>query len=187
MSHHESSSVGPITDAALEQARPEAGQSKIEEEWMRSLKNDGDFLLLWGGAFKTQWQSREQSEPVGVTWHALMFSDSGLSEQVLKTPAANIELLLSSLAHEARVRLLQALYTGPKSSSELTESTGLRGGHLYYHLKELIYAHYVEQSEGRYRLTERGVQMLITVACLARLAVQDEGERGLVVSEWRDE
>ena len=83
--------------------------------------------------------------------------------------------------------MLQALYTGPKSSSELTDSTDLRGGHLHYHLKELMYAHYVEQREGRYRLTERGIQMLITVACLAKSVVQDQGERGLVVSGWRAE
>jgi len=50
-----------------------------------------------------------------------------------------------------------------------------------------MYAHYVEQREGRYRLTERGIQMLITVACLAKSVVQDQGERGLVVSGWRAE
>jgi len=180
-------SVGPITDAALEQARPDCGLSKIEDEWMNSLNHDGDFLLLWGGAFKQQWMTGERPEPFGITWHALLFSDTGHAEQVTETPAANVELMLSSLAHEARIRLLQALYSGPKSTSELGAGTGMKGGNLHYHLKELAYAHYIEQRDGLYRLTERGAQMLITVTCLAKLVVEDQGERGLVVSGWRRE
>jgi DNA-binding transcriptional ArsR family regulator len=156
---------------------------------MASLRHDGDFLLFWGGAAKAQWPSDEEpgGNPFGITWHGLMFSDSGRSEQVTETPAANVELLLSSLAHEARVRLLQALYTGPKTTAELTARTGLRGGNLHYHLKELAYAHYVEVRGGRHRLTEFGAQMLITVTCLASIAVKDQGERGLAVSGWRGE
>jgi DNA-binding transcriptional ArsR family regulator len=179
--------VGPLTDAALEQAHPDSGQSKIEDEWMHSLKHDGDFLLLWGGAFKTQWRTGDGEEPFGITWHSLSLSRTGKAEQVVDTPAANVELMLSSLAHEGRVRLLQALFGGPKSTSELTEATGLKGGNLHYHLKELVYAHYVEQRQGLYRLTERGAQMLITVACLARVCVEDQGEQGLAVSGWRQE
>jgi DNA-binding transcriptional ArsR family regulator len=179
--------VGPLTDAALDQARPDCGQSKIENEWMQSLKHDGDFLLFWGGALKAQWVTAEKAEPFGITWHALVFSDTGRSEQVAETPAASVELMLSSLAHEARIRLLQLLYSGPKPSSELSAETGMKGGNLHYHLKELAYAHYVEQRDGLYRLTERGAQMLITVTCLARTMVEDQGERGLVVSGWRRE
>ena len=178
-------SVGPITDAALEPARAGCGQSKIEAEWMDSLKHDGDFLLLWGGAFKAQWQVGGSANPFGITWHGLSFSDTGKAEQVVETPAAHVELILSSLAHEGRIRLLQALVHGPRTSGDLTEATGLRGGNLHYHLKELIHAHYVEQAEGAYRLTERGAQMLITVACLAHMCVEDQGKRGLVVSGWR--
>ncbi len=176
--------VGPITDAALEPVSADCGQSRIEAEWMDSLKHDGDFLLLWGGAFKTQWAVGEGTEPFGITWHGLSFSDTGKSEQIMGTPPAHVELLLSSLAHEGRVRLLQALFAGPKTSSELTEATALRGGNLHYHLKELIHAHYVEQQKGSYRLTERGAQMLITVVCLARMCVEDQGKRGLAVSGW---
>jgi len=178
-------SVGPITDAALKPARKGCGQSKIEAEWMESLKHDGDFLLLWGGAFKTQWQVGESTNPFGITWHGLCFSETGKAEQVVETPAAHVELILSSLAHEARIRLLQTLFRGPKTSGGLTEATGLRGGNLHYHLKELIHAHYVEQQEGAYRLTERGAQMLVTVACLAHVCVEDQGKRGLAVSGWK--
>jgi len=178
-------SVGPITDAALAQVRPDCGQSRIEDEWMGSLEHDGDFLLFWGGAFKAQWMAGERPEPFGITWHGLTFSDTGRSEQVIETPAANVELMLSSLAHEGRIRLLQLLYTGPKATPELSTETGMKGGNLHYHLKELAYAHYIEQRDGLYRLTERGAQMLITVTCLAKLVVEDQGERGLVVSGWR--
>ena len=177
--------VGPITDAALEQAHPDSGQSRIEDEWMQSLAQDGDFLLLWGGAFRTTWRAGDREEPFGITWHSLCFSGDGKAEQVVDAPAANVEMMLSSLAHEGRVRLLQALFGGPKATSQLSEATGLRGGNLHYHLKELVHAHYAEQRDGLYRLTERGAQMLITVTCLARVCVEDQGERGLVVSGWR--
>ncbi|MBM3498773.1 MAG: winged helix-turn-helix transcriptional regulator [Armatimonadetes bacterium] len=177
--------IGPITDGALEPAGPGSGQSRIEAEWMDSLKHDGDFLLLWGGAFKAQWPMGEGREPFGITWHGVSFSDTGRAEQVLETPAAHVELILSSLAHEGRIRLLQTLFTGPRTSRQLTEATSLRGGNLHYHLKELMHAHYVEQRDGLYRLTERGAQMLITVACLAHICVEDQGKRGLVVSGWR--
>jgi len=177
--------VGPLTDAALEPAAEGSGQSRIELEWMDSLRHDGDFLMVWGGAFKTRWEGEEGAGPFGITWHGLCFSDTGKAEQVVDTPAAHVELILSSLAHEGRIRLLQTLFVGPKTSGRLTEATGLRGGNLHYHLKELIHAHYVEQRHGAYRLTERGAQLLITMTCLARVCVQDQGKRGLAVKGWR--
>jgi len=181
-------SVGPITDAALEPARPDSGASKMETEWFESLKHDGDLLLFWGGAFKTKFETGEKPEPFGMTWHSLSFSGRhGEAHNFVDTPAANIELMLSSLAHEARIRLMQVLYDGPLATSDLTEQTGLKGGTLHYHLKELIYAHYVTQRDGRYRLTHRGYQMLITVACLAKQMVRDAGEEGLVVSGFTAE
>jgi DNA-binding transcriptional ArsR family regulator len=182
-------SIGPLTEVALERARPDSGQSRIEDEWMRSLERDGDFLLFWGGAFRDRWGPEGQREPFALTWQALLFSidEERQSSRLADTPPEHVELMLSSLAHAARIRLLQALLGGPKPSSELTDRTGLRGGNLYYHLKELAHAHYVEQRQGLWRLTRRGAQMIITVTCLASVVVEEEGGGGPAVSAWRDE
>jgi len=41
----------------------------------------------------------------------------------------------------------------------------------------------VEQPEGRYRITNLGAQMLVTVTSLARLRIKDRGEEGLEIDE----
>jgi predicted transcriptional regulator len=104
------------------------------------------------------------------------------------TPAAHIERLLAPLAHEGRLGLMQVLYGGRRTSGQLTEATGLRGGNLHYHLKELLHAHYVEQQDGGYGLTGLGTQMLLTVAAIASLYVKDRGDEGLeVLGGWSND
>lgn len=58
----------------------------------------------------------------------------------------------------------------------------MKGGNLYYHLRELIYAAYVKDLDGSYDLTDLGCQILFTVASIAGIAVQDKGEEGLLVA-----
>jgi predicted transcriptional regulator len=91
--------------------------------------------------------------------------------------------MLSPLAHEARIRLMQTMYDGPKSSGELSEATALKGGNLYYHLKELLHAAYVREMNGGYDLTPLGCQMLLTVAAIADKVVEDRGAEGLLVAD----
>jgi predicted transcriptional regulator len=94
-----------------------------------------------------------------------------------------VERLLSPLAHEGRVTILQALYAGPLGSTALTETTGFEGGRLYHHLRELRYAGYVTQEQGKYRLTQLGRELLITVTLIAEQAIVDRGEEGLAAGE----
>jgi len=82
---------------------------------------------------------------------------------------------------------LQLLWPEPRTSGELSQATGLKGGNLHYPLKELIYADYVEQRGGRYQLTRLGAQLLITVGCIALQNVQDRGEEGLeMLGGWSE-
>jgi len=101
---------------------------------------------------------------------------------VAASPSA-IERMLSPLAHEARVKLMQTMHDGPRSAGQLAEATGLRGGNLYYHLKELLHASYVREVAGGYDLTPLGCQMLLTVAAIASKVVEDRGEQGLLVAD----
>jgi len=175
--------IGPLTDAAwtpAEKGRPPA----ICEEFHAKLEKPGDFILMWAGAFRLADEGGAKG-----SWGTLTVSLGGpppdaegpAVSQVSQVPASYVERMLSPLAHEARVRVLEVLYAGPRSSAELSALTDLRGGNLHYHLKELMYAHYVEQREGRYRITNLGAQMLVTVTSLAALRVQDRGEEGLEI------
>jgi DNA-binding transcriptional ArsR family regulator len=118
-----------------------------------------------------------------IGWHVAEDEASAKEpNDITRTPAANVERMLAPLAHEARIRIMQTLYLGPKSSGELSEATGLKGGNLYYHLKELMHAAYVAASDFAYDITPLGCQMLITVASIAGKVVADRGEQGLMVT-----
>ena len=169
----------PLTRAAFG-VLGEPGPTPIEREWQALAQTDQDTIFFWTGV----WNRRGTQE--GWTWANWHISDrpdhGGRPHPAVATPAAHVERILSPLAHEARIRLLQAMYDGPKTSGELSEATGLKGGNLYYHLKELLYAAYVKELDGGYDLTTLGCKVLLTVAVIASRAVKDRAEQGLEVS-----
>ena len=174
--------IGPLVDACLDQS--DEGPPAFIQEFHKCLKHDGEYILWWSGAFRRKGSSGSWSS---ICTH---FGDpsgapDGPDSTVDRLPAAHIERMLSPLAHEARIGIMQQLYAEGRASSELTELTGMKGGNLHYHLKELIYAGYVQQREGKYSLTQLGAQILITVASIASQNVRDQGEEGLqVIGGW---
>lgn len=89
-------------------------------------------------------------------------------ESIMKCSPKRIANLLSPFSSEQRILILKTLIEGDRSSSELSQATGLEGGQLYHHLKELALAEYVEQKERRiYTLTEKGQMALLTVLSMA--------------------
>lgn len=166
----------PITKAALE---GEPGEPPaIQKEWARVATEDQNVLFLWTGS----WHRRNSYW--GWVWfsHRVGEESRGEPHPVTRVPAANVERMLSPLAHEARVRIMQAMYDEPKSAAALTEATGLRGGNFYYHLRELLHAAYVKEANGGYDLTPLGCQMLLTITAIADKVITDAGERGLLVA-----
>ena len=83
---------------------------------------------------------------------------------------------------------MQALFQAPLSSAALTKATGLKGGNLHHHLKELIYSSYVRaeerEQERRYILTNLGIHLLMTFAMLAGKIIQDRGDDLVTVDIW---
>ena len=57
----------------------------------------------------------------------------------------------------------------------------MKGGNLYYHLKELVHAGYVSEEDSAYGLTDLGRQLLLTFTSIASQAVKDRGEQGLAI------
>jgi len=172
----------PITRAAFGPTR-QRGPRPMEREWGEFAKSDQDVIVYLAG----MWNRHDRRLGWGLCSVYLGGDnyEGGHEHPALHTAAASVERILSPLAHEARVRIMQAMYDAPKSSGELSEATGLRGGNLHYHLKELIHAAYVSETRGVYDLTPLGCQMLMTVTMLAHGIVKDRGEEGLlIVSNW---
>lgn len=77
-------------------------------------------------------------------------------------PENIVSSFLEPLANKHRFKVLQELYYGPKSFSELSEVTGLRGGNLLFHLEKLVGTAMVLQKQGRgvYVLSEKGASAI---------------------------
>jgi len=89
-------------------------------------------------------------------------------ESILRCSPKRVAKLLSPFSSEQRILILKTLIKGDRSSSELSQETGLEGGQLYHHLKELALAEYIEPKErGIYSLTEKGQMALLTVLAMA--------------------
>jgi len=170
-------SIGPITEQAFG-GKDAEGPSPIIQEWGELYnKKPGDRVILWAGM--TRYSDRD-----GLSWHSLSIHthEGAESLDVDADTAAKVERLLSPLAHESRFMLLQALQRGPLTASELTAATGLKGGNLYHHLRDLLGA-YVEELDKGYALTGFGRQLVLTLAEIAKMAVQDRNTEGLVVGK----
>ena len=116
---------------------------------------------------------------------------AGLGEQVAErvresmgeVAPESLASLAEPLAHPARVRLLQVLKEGPLPFSELAARTGLRSGHLKFHLAKLVRAGYVAKLGGRagYTITRLGADALRALELLHALRkdyLTLEGRRG---------
>jgi DNA-binding transcriptional ArsR family regulator len=171
--------LGPLTDALFEKAEGDE-RPAIAREWSRTARSPGDVIFLWAG------ETCHASASLGWGWLTVHCGETTEChpDPVTSTPPQHVERLLTPLAHESRVRIMQALYSGPLSAGDLGQAVGFRGGSLYHHLRELKYAGYISDRSGRYDLTNLGRQMLITATAIARQAIVDRGEEGLGVGTF---
>ena len=160
--------LGPITKAICE--GNENGPPPIIVEWLKNVAHAGQIVFFWAAATR------------GCSWMHMrthLGDEPPAQSEVERVPPANVERLVSPLSHEGRIKIMQALYGGSLTPSELTARTGFQGGGLYHHLRELKYASYLCEDGGRYALTQLGRQLLITVALIAKEVIVDRGEEGL--------
>jgi DNA-binding HxlR family transcriptional regulator len=73
-----------------------------------------------------------------------------------------IDVWLEPLSSDARLRILDRVYYGKRSFSELSRDLGLKAGHLVFHLRKLTAAKLITQeaSKGDYILTDRGLRVI---------------------------
>lgn len=70
--------------------------------------------------------------------------------------------LLAALSHVIRLKILKNLGKGGKNYAQLEHQIGVKGGHLQFHLNNLIQAGYVtqEKPQGKYLITMKGLKAL---------------------------
>ena len=172
--------LGPITESMFQ--REEAEAPAFIREWGSRLSTPGEFICFWAGVI------HRQEGDLGWGCFTSRFGTPGNGQDAVREmSAAAVERLLAPLAHEGRVRIMQVLFRDPMSASELSEVTGLRGGGLYHHLRELEHADYIASQSGQYRLTDLGRELLVTVLSMANEVIEDRGERGLGVgARWQE-
>lgn len=70
--------------------------------------------------------------------------------------------MLAPVSNPMRIKILKILSKGGKSYAQLERLIGIRGGHLKFHLKNLLEAGYVtqEKPQGRYLITHSGLKIL---------------------------
>ncbi len=176
----EANELGPISVSMFQSGEGEA--PAIIREWGARLRVPGEFVCWWTGVI------RRRKGDLG--WGCLttyLGTAGGGQAAIQQMSSAAVERLLVPLAHEGRIRIMQALFADPLSPSELTKATGFQGGGLYHHLRELEHADYIASGGGRYRLTNLGCELLVTVLSMANEVIKDRGERGLGVgAHWQE-
>lgn len=181
--------IGPLTDATFPRGKRGAKGTPILDEWIRHLDEHGGLALLWAGAevrrgaddnFSWCWFAMHRNEAADQEPATCQQEAGATAEDV----AIKTERLLAPLAHAARIRLMLALTAGPLAAAQLSERSGLKGGNLYHHLRDLIHNTYVRDHADRtYELSSLGRQMLLTLTRIATYVVKDRQEDGLAITD----
>ena len=75
---------------------------------------------------------------------------------------AVVEEGLKPLSHPTRLLILASLRNGGGSFNKLSESTGMKGGHLIFHLDQLLSSDPIVQDgrKGNYVITSKGIEIM---------------------------
>ncbi|MEM3511195.1 MAG: winged helix-turn-helix domain-containing protein [Candidatus Jordarchaeales archaeon] len=78
--------------------------------------------------------------------------------------------MLTSISNSMRIKILKILSKGRKNYVDIERMTGMRGGHLQFHLRNLIDTGYVtqEKPKGKYLITSKGLRVLKLMCELKR-------------------
>ncbi len=127
-------------------------------------------------AFKTLEDLIENSKEVSEKFTKDLYSPKGWSdfEEVREEEICE---LLAPLSNVTRLKILKNLGKGGKNFAQLERQIGIKGGHLQFHLNNLIQAGYVtqEKPQGRYLITRRGLKALSFSHELRRVLEETQG------------
>ena len=131
------------------------GVSKALEESLREVEEGSAFVCA--GVIK-------KGDEIHDSWNF-----NFTLKEVVETHPRRIVNIVSPLTNEKRIDILRLiLKERTVSMSKLSEKTGMEGGELYHHLKELIRNGFIKLvRRGTYTLTTKGEIALIIVSGLA--------------------
>ena len=77
-------------------------------------------------------------------------------------PHEVVSMIFEPIAHIQRIEILKSLFYEPKTFSQLSNFTGLRGGNLLFHIQKLTNAGLITQKHERsnYQITKKGYEVL---------------------------
>ena len=97
------------------------------------------------------------------TFHTIASMEkSWINKKSIKPDVSFLAESLEPIANKKRLSILFGLKNGKKSFTELSQITGLKGGHLIFHIKKLLKVKFIAQEgkKGDYFITQSGINAL---------------------------
>jgi len=85
------------------------------------------------------------------------------NHQIVKemNPAKIVENILNPVSQEARLKILLSIFNGKNRFADFIKTTGLKGGHLLYHLNKLLEHGFIQRYASKdYVLTRKGLKTM---------------------------
>jgi DNA-binding HxlR family transcriptional regulator len=119
------------------------------------MRKETDFLEINGGLLSQLTMLQEPLAPVSDERSTIGMLD----------PVAMEQGILDPVAHRARLQVMLSIFRGENRFADFTAATGLKGGHLLYHINKLLEGGLVQQYESKdYVLTRKGLKTLVLLA-----------------------
>jgi DNA-binding HxlR family transcriptional regulator len=119
------------------------------------MRKEIDFLEINGGLLSQLTMLQEPMSP--------SLDDRGTVGSL--DPVAMEQSILDPVAHRVRLQVMLSIFKGENRFADFTAATGLKGGHLLYHLNKLLEGGLIQQYESKdYVLTRKGLKTLVLLA-----------------------
>jgi DNA-binding HxlR family transcriptional regulator len=119
------------------------------------MRKETDFLEINGGLLS---QLTMLQEPIATSLDEKSTVGS-------LDPVAMEQGILDPVAHRVRLQVMLNIFKGENRFADFTAATGLKGGHLLYHLNKLLEGGLIQQYESKdYVLTRKGLKTLVLLA-----------------------
>ena len=149
-------SLGALREAIEVSTRMEDGSAaKGNAACAECMRKEVEFLEINGGLLSQLTMLQEPMAP--------MQDEKGTIGTL--DPVAVERGVLDPVAHRARLQVMLSIFRGENRFADFTAATGLRGGHLLYHINKLMDGGLVQQYESKdYVLTRKGLKTLVLLA-----------------------
>jgi DNA-binding HxlR family transcriptional regulator len=149
-------SLGALKEAIDVSSKMEKGlTARGSTSCAECMRKESEFLEINGGLLTQLTMLQEPMAPMLDKRSTIGTLD----------PVAVEQGVLDPVAHRARLQVMLSIFRGENRFADFTAATGLRGGHLLYHLNKLLDGGLIQQYESKdYVLTRKGLKTLVLLA-----------------------